>query len=424
MSGFKKTPKQEEATRLLASDATNVMLYGGGRAGKTFCAVRAIFIRAAKCKSRHVIVRLKFNHVKTSVWLDTIPKVLNLCFKNLGAQPVKSDYYYVLPNGSEVWIAGLDDSDRVEKILGKEYSTMYFNECSQIPYSSIAMAKTRLAEKSALKKKLYYDMNPPTKTHWSYWQFVKRVDPITQERVKENDFYSILMNPRDNLDNIDETYLEVLAQLPEKDRARFEFGEFIDASDGIAYYEFSRERHVQECEQIIGLPIKIGMDFNVNPMTAVLCHYVNGSFVIFDEVYLENSDTPRMCKHLNDSGYRRADVYPDSTGKNRKTTGFTDFDILNSNDFKVNLTTNPHVNDRVNNLNRLFKAGKIIISPKCKKLINDLEKVSWKDNKLDQKTDNMLTHISDALGYVTWALDNGLISNLPKDFKFTQRRGR
>ena len=50
-------------------------------------------------------------------------------------------------------------------------------------------------------------------------------------------------------------------------------------------------------------------------------------------------------------------------------------------------------------MNRLLTDNRIIINPKCKKLIGDLEKVSWKDNKLDQKTDPMLTHMSDNAGY-------------------------
>lgn len=400
------------------------MLYGGSRSGKTFALVRAIFIRASKVKSRHIMLRLKFNHAKTSLWLDTIPKVLNMCFPNLGAKPVKSDYFYQLPNGSEVWVSGLDDSDRVEKILGKEYSTIYFNECSQIPYSSISIAITRVAEKNLLQKKVYYDENPPSKKHWSYWQFIKHQDPESGEPLDPKEFESMLLNPSDNMENIDEGYLNILKQLPEKDRRRFLFGEFVDADDGLAYYEFSRERHVKQVNPMSGFPLKIGMDFNVNPMTAVICQFVEGKFYVFDEVYLENSDTPRMAKHLKEKGITRADVFPDSTGKNRKTTGFTDFEILKDHGFNIKYTQNPHVNDRVNNLNRLFKANRVIIDPMCKKLINDLEKVSWKDNKLDQKTDPMLTHISDALGYCTWALDNGLIMSLPKDFKFTQRRGR
>ena len=166
MSEFKLTAKQSEAVKILAGAARYIMLFGGSRSGKTFLAVRALVIRASKVKSRHCIPRLNFNHIKTSIWLDTLPKVFRTCFPDLPVTWNKTDYYVTLPNGSEIWCAGLDDEKRVEKILGKEYSTLYFNECSQIPYTSIQIALTRLAEKNDLTKKAYFDQNPPGKKHW------------------------------------------------------------------------------------------------------------------------------------------------------------------------------------------------------------------------------------------------------------------
>ena len=110
-----------------------------------------------------------------------------------------------------------------------------------------------------------------------------------------------------------------------------------------------------------------------------------------------------MCDYLKRKGYI-GNVIPDSTGKNRKTSGKSDHQILRENGFNVVPTRNPFVTDRVNNLNRLFTSDKIIIDPKCKKLIGDLEKVVWKNEKLDQNTDPLLTHVSDALGYGAYKL--------------------
>lgn len=417
---FKKTSRQIQAITKLAGIARHVMLYGGSRSGKTFISVYAIIVRACKVKSRHVILRLNFNHIKTSIWLDTLPKVLKICFPNLSADWNKSDFYVTLPNGSEIWVAGLDDEKRVEKILGKEYSTIYFNECSQIPYRSIQIALTRLAEKNELKKKAYYDENPPSKKHWSYWLFIKKLDPTDNVPVDAEKYDSLLMNPQDNLDNIDEEYIsEVLNNLSEAQKRRFKDGEFSSDDDGVAYYSFDREKHVQVIDKklLTGQRL-IGMDFNVQPMTAVIAHYTNGKFYIFQEAFLENSDTFKMVDHLNRNGHRGANIYPDSTGKNRKTSGKSDHHILQESGFKVQYTRNPLVVDRVNNINRLLMDERIVISPDCKKLINDLEKVSWKDSQLDQKSDKMLTHISDALGYLCWAIEP--LQEKQPESKFTQ----
>jgi PBSX family phage terminase large subunit len=402
---FRLTKRQELAISILVSEAKHCLLFGGSRSGKTFLLVRSIIIRACKTKSRHIILRQHFNHIKTSVWLETLPKVLSTCFPHLTVKWNKTDYFIELPNDSTIFVAGLDDEKHIEKILGKEFSTIYFNECSQLGYNSVQIALTRLAEKSDLRKKVYYDANPPTKRHWTYWFFIKGIHPENGQNLEQGQYASMLMNPQDNLENIDEEYISLLNSLDEKQRKRFLLGEFNDDSDGSAYYSFNRDVNVTDFDSSYQSgQIRIGMDFNVMPMTAVIGYRVNDKFYIWDEMFLENSDTFKMCDQLKAKKYIGT-VYPDSTGSNRKTSGKSDHVILKESGFIIQSTRNPFVTDRVNNINRLLRDGKIIIHPRCKKLINDLEKVTWKNDELDQKTDKMLTHITDALGYLCWALD-------------------
>lgn len=395
---FKLTEKQSEALDLFTSDARDVMLYGGSRSGKTFFTVWAIFVRAAKCKSRHVILRHKFNHAKRSLWLDTIPKMLNIAMPDLNPKQNRTDYYYTLPNGSEIWIGGLDSKERTEKILGTEYSSIYFNETSQIDYASINIAKTRLAEKSNLINKCYYDSNPPTKASWQYLLFEKKLDPIDGVPIEDpHTFRSMIMNPVDNLDNIDPEYLKLLSRMPEAEKNRFLLGQYSDESDGQVYYEFRRDEHIKEFPEYQGTKF-ICADFNVNPHCSLVFQFINGQIQVIDEWYLENSDTPKAV-HEWSKKYKGSRVIPDSTGRNRKTSGQSDFDIITAAGFVIEHTFNPFVRDRVNLLNLRLKEGKILIHPRCRKLINDLERVQWKNNELDQRTNPMLTHISDALGY-------------------------
>jgi len=232
---FKKTPRQSEATKLLSSKARNILLYGGSRSGKSAVLVYAIITRAIKSKSRHVILRQQFNHVKQSIVMDTFPKVFKLAYPDVYKKSVlsKSDWYYKLPNESEIWFGGLDDKERTEKILGNEYTTIMFNECSQMTETSVNMALTRLAEKNNLKKKAYFDENPPRKTHWSYKWFKEHITAEGQKLPSEL-YADMLMNPHDNIDNIDEDYIRLnLENLPPLLRKRFLEGEFCDAEDAI-----------------------------------------------------------------------------------------------------------------------------------------------------------------------------------------------
>lgn len=249
------TPKQREANRLLAGPARNIMLRGGSRSGKTFLLVRALIQRAINAPgSRHVIFRFRFNHAKTSIWADTMPKVLKLCFPTLRARFDKTDFYLDLPNGSQIWIGGLDDKERVEKILGAEYVTLYFNESSQIPWGSIETAMSRLAQKcelapeiakatgkTHLSLKAYFDCNPPSKLHWSYQLFRAKMKPGTKEPLPQPDDYAEMkINPDDNRDNLPAEYFEVLDSMSAAKRQRFKDGEWASEVNGALWSLESR----------------------------------------------------------------------------------------------------------------------------------------------------------------------------------------
>ena len=240
---FNATAAQSRATGLMTGDAKHVMLVGGSRSGKTFVALRALIIRATLApKSRHVVLRFRFNHVKSSVILDTFPKVMSLCFPQLTYTLDKTDWYATLPNGSQIWFGGLDDKDRTEKILGQEYATIFFNECSQIPLSARNMAVTRLAQNCVatvggqqrqMRLKAFYDCNPPSMAHWTYKMFVKKIEPESGKALADLlNFSMMTINPRDNVENLPPDYIKELENLPARMRLRFLEGRFADVAAG------------------------------------------------------------------------------------------------------------------------------------------------------------------------------------------------
>lgn len=240
---FKKTTIQQRAIDLFISGATRFLLYGGSRSGKSFIIIFAqILIACRFAGSRHLVCRFRFNHVKNSIWLDTLKKVLTICFPTLNVKWNNQDYFITLPNGSELWIGGLDDKERSEKILGMEFLTIFVNEASQISYEAFTTLLTRLAQKCTTtennivieaKNLLFVDENPPSKKHWSYKLFVEKIEPETNKSLSYIDQYGHLkMNPADNLENISEDYLALLDSLPERKRKRFLRGEFGDDSEG------------------------------------------------------------------------------------------------------------------------------------------------------------------------------------------------
>lgn len=226
-------PKQREALEILNGNQRHTLLAGGSRSGKTFLLTSSTVIRALKApRTRHAIFRFRANAVWTSIGLDTLPKVCRIIGIPLTVKA--QDRYFVLPNGSEIWLAGLDDKDRVEKILGMEFLTTYFNESSQIPYSSYLVAKTRLAQVSAnTRQRVYVDLNPCGTAHWTHRLFIQKVDPDSRIALANPDEYrSCFINPSDNAANLSLDYLNDLKNLPERQRRRFWDGKYTDEIDG------------------------------------------------------------------------------------------------------------------------------------------------------------------------------------------------
>ena len=190
---------------------------------------------------------------------------------------------------------------------------------------------------------------------------------------------------------------------------RYVNAEFVNLSGMMAYYMFKREAHVQPCPVNPALPLYIGIDFNVNPMTAVVLQSEGNLYRVVGEYFIPNSNT-RALANLIAQDWPGFVIYacPDMTGGSRKTSAdYTDIDILKQHGFQVLGTRNIAERSRLNIVNNLFDKTRLLIDPKCKKLINDMEKVVTDSyGQISKEKDSQLTHISDALGYAAVALEN------------------
>jgi phage terminase large subunit-like protein len=256
---FKLTERQQLALKVVSGTETHCMLFGGGRSGKTFVTVRNIVMRALKAPgSRHLVIRQHFNHCKQAIVLDTFPAVMRKAFPGVAYSLNRTDWFATLPNGSEIWFGGLDDGVAMEKILGKEYVTIYVNEASQVQWSGYQTLMTRLAQKvdqvltlpdgtsthAPMKLRMWSDCNPPSKAHWSYKVFKQKINPDSGEPLPDPDNYvSFQMNPADNADNLAPEYLKVLESMSGRMRRRFVDGQWAEATPNALFDDATIDAH-------------------------------------------------------------------------------------------------------------------------------------------------------------------------------------
>ncbi len=177
---------------------------------------------------------------------------------------------------------------------------------------------------------------------------------------------------------------------------------------GVVYYNFDRKQSLLDMTGTESLELHCGIDFNVDPMS-VCVTVIQGNIVyVIDEITMMGSNTDEIVEELrNRYPKSRITMYPDPAGRQRKTSagGRTDLSILQNAGFQVQVkNTHAHIRDRVNSVNAKLKntAGErtLFVDPKCKQVINSLEKMVYKPGTSIIEKDGELDHMADAVGYL------------------------
>lgn len=186
---------------------------------------------------------------------------------------------------------------------------------------------------------------------------------------------------------------------------------FVNMS-GRVYYAFNRNEHVGEYKFNPRLPIYIGMDFNIDPMSSVIFQeQPDGEIWIVDEAILYGSNVQETADELSRRYYRwlnQISIYPDPAGNNRNhDRGETSLDILREAGFK-NIyfkRKHPAVQDRVNSVNRLLRTAngeiQLRVDAHCTGVINSFEQTTYKSGSNEVDKTKGVEHAADAIGYYT-----------------------
>ena len=177
---------------------------------------------------------------------------------------------------------------------------------------------------------------------------------------------------------------------------------------GMVYYNFDRKTHLKSFPNPDFTEIFVGQDFNVGNLASAIA-IIEGDTVFFvDELLLDSSSTEDTCDELK-RRYPNSKItmFPDPSGRQRRSSagGKTDISILQNAGFEVKVR-NSHtaVRDRVNAVNSKLKNAKneikLFVDPKCKNIINSLEKMVYKPGTSVIDKDGKLDHMADSVGYL------------------------
>ena len=276
---FRLNAKQEIAMGFMTDDiARHALLLGGSRSGKTFICIRALILRALTYqRSRHLALRLHRVTAEKYLWKQTLPDVIEKCFKGVAFDYNHSKMILTCPNGSTVWFGGLDEGEKSDGLLGSDWNTILFDEANEMLPEGMQKARTRLSLKSHSSdgrmciNRSFATVNPTYKTHHLYKTYVEKFDifnglPMSPEQASMYNWCRI--NPCDNLENLSEGYIRELESLSPENRKRFLEGEWSEESKDALFKSAdinrNRVKTFAEVEAINFDKIVIGVDPSVS----------------------------------------------------------------------------------------------------------------------------------------------------------------
>jgi hypothetical protein len=150
------------------------------------------------------------------------------------------------------------------------------------------------------------------------------------------------------------------------------------------------------------------MDFNLDPMSAVVAIRDGSTLKIIDEIVIYGSNTDEIVDEIKTRfPSRQICVYPDPAARQRKTSagGRTDLSILQNAGFAVKVRErHSAIRDRINSVNARLKSADgqrhLVIDPRCKQVIKSLERQTYKEGTSQPDKDSGFDHMNDALGYL------------------------
>lgn len=181
-------------------------------------------------------------------------------------------------------------------------------------------------------------------------------------------------------------------------------GDFVNLTSGTVYYAYDRKR-CRSFEKIQpGETLYIGQDFNVGKMAStVYVHRGNVWHAVAELVDLfDTPDVIRVIKERWQDYGHRVVMYPDASGRNRKSNGASTSDIamLQQAGFEIRVNaSNPAVKDRVLATNKALESGLLMVNDaECPATARGLEQQAYDKNGEPDKGTG-IDHQNDATTY-------------------------
>ena len=383
-------PLTKPQAEVIGSKARFRILVSGRRFGKTFLAINEL-ARFARFPNKKVwYVAPTYRQAKGICWSDLVER---LKYHNWISEVNNSDLTVILRNNSKISLRGADNEQSLRGV-GLDFLCMdEFADISPSAWFEVLRPTLSDTQGHAL-----FCGTPRGFGNWAYDMYVKGTNDKEWESFK----YTTLEGEQVP----DEEISQAKDDLDERTFQQEYMASFVNYA-GMIYYNFDRKKNIIDSFNRNYETLHIGLDFNVDPMCAVVSVIENDRIFVIDEIQIWSSNTNEMVEEIKRRYEKRVIVYPDPSARQRKTSagGMTDLAILKNAGLDVRCRNSaPFVRDRINSVNAKLKNAKgihsLFIVNSCKNVIKSIERQIYKEGTHVPDKDSGYDHFNDALGYM------------------------
>ena len=363
----------------------------GRRFGKTHLAIRTLAEWTHEPDKEVWYLAPTYRQAKMIAWKKLKKKLIDLRWV---AKVNESELTITLKNNSIISLKGADSYD---SLRGAGLDGLIIDEAAVIDREAwFEVLRPMLSDKQG--KALF--ITTPAGMNWFYELF--------QNHLVDPDHWESFQFTTIDGGNVPQSEIDQAMKDLDLRTFRQEYLATFETFSGRIYYSFERALNVRPFKDPIPDVLYIGMDFNIDPMSAVVAVRQGDTLYVIDEIRMFSSNTQEAVDEIK-SRYPRNKIwcYPDPAGRQRKTSagGITDIITLQNAGFVVKAPmSHTPVRDRINAVNsRLASSSGIrhlYIDPKCKYTIEGLERQTYKEGTSQPDKDGGYDHMMDALGYM------------------------
>jgi hypothetical protein len=367
------------------------VVIAGRRFGKTHLAIRQLAYHAREPFKTVWAVYPSYRQAKMVAWKKLKQRLLDLRWVG---KVNETELTLDLKNGSTISLKGADNHDSLRGV-GLDY--LVIDEFADIdPDAWYETLRPTLSDRQG--HALF--IGTPKGLNWAHDLYSNAVEfPLEWCSFQ----YTTIDGGR-----VPEQEIEQARRELDERTFRQEYLASFETFSGRIFYAFDRVKHVKPYRGELPREIYIGMDFNVDPMSAVvIVKLPEGNLHIIDELRIFGSNTDEMVAEIR-ARYPNNSIVclPDPAGAQRKTSagGRTDHTILRQANFRV-IAPHSHnsIRDGINAVNsKLCSSIGIVglyVDAGCKYAIETFEKYTYKEGTSQPDKQSGFDHLADAIRY-------------------------